>query len=166
MNIYSNVFQGRDFVLKKLNASYELNKRADACQQLFDRYKQMAPCCLPQKGTSLERGAYVESWASYEKILTQDSIINQFTHNKKVSFANELIKKDEFKAMYGDSFGTSRTTGILVLSQIMKLENYLPFINELNTNSELKLYTDSGLATNYDLMRNIVLEFAKKFIQT
>lgn len=114
----------------------------------------------------LEQGNYVESWDKYETILTQDSILNQFTHSKKVDFAKELIKKHELKMKYGDRFGTSRTTGMLVLYQIMKLDNYLPFINELNVNSDLRFYTNSGLAANYDLMRNIILEFANKYIKT
>ncbi len=62
MNIYSSEFQGRDRVLKNLNASYELNKRQDACQKLFERYLQMTPCCFPQNGTLLEQGVYIESW--------------------------------------------------------------------------------------------------------
>lgn len=55
MNIYNNVFQGRDFVLKRLNASYELNKRQDACQELFHRYIQMTPCCYPDKAPCLNK---------------------------------------------------------------------------------------------------------------
>jgi hypothetical protein len=164
-NIYSNVFQGRDQVLKRLNASTELNKRPDACQELFERYSQMTPCCFPLNGSSLERGYYIESWVVYEEILTKDSILNQFNHSKKIDFAKEVIKKQEIKMQYGDSFGTSRTAGALVLSQIMKLDNYLPFINELDTNSDLAFYTTSGLATsaNHDLFRNVILKHAKIF---
>lgn len=164
-NIYSTVFQGRDQVLKRLNASTELNKRPDACQKLFERYIQMTPCCFPENSSSLERGNYIESWAVYEEILTQDSILNQFDHRKKVNLAREVVKKQEIKMAYGESFGTSRTTGALVLSQIMKLDNYLPFINELNTNNDLDFYTNTGLATevNHELFRNMILSYAKVF---
>lgn len=96
-----------------------------------------------ENGSSPERGNYIESWVVYEEILTQDSILNQFDHSKKISLAREVIKKQEIKMAYGESFGTSRTTGALVLSQIMKLDNYLPFINELNTNNDLDFYTNT-----------------------
>ncbi|MBX3253261.1 MAG: hypothetical protein KF862_03885 [Chitinophagaceae bacterium] len=164
-NIYSNVFQGRDQVLKRLNASTELNKRPDACQKLYERYIQMTPCCFPENSPSVERGNYIEGWVVYEEILTQDSILNQFDHSKKIDLARVVVKKQEIKMTYGESFGTSKVSGVLVLSQIMKLDNYRPFMNELNTNSDLAFYTTTGLATeaNHEPFRNIILSYAKVF---
>lgn len=165
MNVYSGFFVGRDIVLKKLNASTELNKRPNAASEMQNRYQQMNPNCYPSGETLLNQGNYLDGWIAFEKIFSQDSILNQFSSVQKKNLVKICIEKHHQKAMLGDVFGTCKTSGVLLISEIMRQDRYTSYINELSSNTELKSYTQSGATADHELMRGIIIDFANRYIK-
>lgn len=159
---FSSRIQGRDELFRRLNCFQELIKRPDGAVRLFERYKLMEPCCI-ERMTDAERGDYSLLFYYTEILLTKDSVINQLNTIQKKQLTASIIEKDNIKVTQS-SFGISRTSGIMMLSTIMETEFYQSYINDVNQNSGLKTFTQTGLLTNSGIY-DIVLGHAKKFIQ-
>ncbi len=159
---YSSKIQGRDELFRRLNSFQELIKRTDGAAKLIDRYKLMEPCCIEGMNDA-EKGEYSLLFYYTEILLTKDSVIKQLSTLQKKQLTSIIIKKDKIKTTQS-TFGISRTSGIMILSIIMETELYQPYINEINKNGSLKIFTQTGLLTSSDIYE-IVLTHAKKFIQ-
>ncbi|MFM7430182.1 MAG: hypothetical protein ACKO1F_09815 [Flammeovirgaceae bacterium] len=167
ISAYSTYFIGRNAVLSRLNASFELNKREDGAIALVTLYNQKTPSCYPSNGSSLEQGQFIETYVLHEVVLSQDSILNQLNRSKKIDLTKILIAKYNDKIRLGFDFGTSRLTNLLVISQIMRLDGYAPYINELVSNAELFDYANagSGYSYGYTELENKILSIAQNYIQ-
>lgn len=165
---YSTYFIGRDAVLSRLNASFELNKRKDGAIALVALYNQKTPSCYPSNGSLLEQGQFIETYVLHEVVLSEDSVLNQLSRSQKIDLTKILIAKYDDKIRSGFDFGTSRLTNLLVISQIMRIDGYLPYIKELANNAALLDYAnaDSGYSYGYKELENKILSIAQNYIQT
>lgn len=167
VSAYSTYFVGRDAVLSRLNASFELNKRNDGAIALVTLYNQKTPFCYPLNGSSLEQGQFIETYVLHEVVLSQDSILNQLNRSKKIDLTKILIAKYNDKIRSGFDFGTSRLTNLLVISQIMRLDGYVPYMNELASNAKLLDYANAGTGYSYGYteLENKILSIAQNYVQ-
>lgn len=159
---FSNRFQGRDELFRRLNSFQELIKRPDGAAILLERYRLMQPCCIVSM-VDAEKGDYSLLFYYTEILLSKDSVINQLNTIQKKQLATIIIEKDKIKVTQS-SFGISRTSGIMILSTIMETEFYQLYINDVSKNGDLKTFTQTGILTSSGIY-DIVLGHAKKFIQ-
>lgn len=159
----TNLFQGRNEVLLRLNVSWELNKRNDAAAKIMIYYNQKNPCCAETLNTDLEKGKFSANWVLFDLICTQDSLINQLQLSDKKQFARIIIDKYNIQLKYPYTFGLSKTTSILVLSQLMKNAPFQSYIDALQSNPELNYFASTSEFTSPELL-DAVLSYSKLFI--
>jgi hypothetical protein len=165
ISAYSNIFIGRNAILLRLNASFELNKRKDGAAALVSLYSKLTPACYPSTASTLAQGSFIENWRMHEVLLTQDSLLNQLNHLEKIEIASILITKYQQKSQSGFDFGSCMTSNVLVLSQLMRLDQYSSYLNELSLNANLLNYADSGYTTDHRVMESKIISFGKNYIK-
>lgn len=160
----TNLFQGRNEVLPRLNVSIELNKRDDGALNMIAYYKQKDPCCILSLKTDLQRGEFSSYMVLLDIICTQDNLLNQLTLSEKKQFATIIIEKYNIQLKYPDIFGFSKTTSMLVLSQLMKNAIFQPYINALQSNPELSYFASTTELVSSKILDD-VLSYAKLFVE-
>lgn len=162
MLLRDNKFQGRNEVLQRLNVNGVLNNRADAGIGIVNYYETKDPDCSACLNTDLEKGIFQTNWYFMDMICTQDSILNQLDKAAKKRFAKIVMDKFKIQLKYPNTFGSSRTSSILILSQLMILSSFQPYLNALNTNSNLAIFASTGILVGdfYDT----VLGYSSQFI--
>lgn len=164
MLLRNNKFQGRNEVLQRLNVTWALNNRADAGISIVNYYETKDPNCSACLNTDLEKGIFQTNWYFLDMICTQDSILNQLDETTKKRFAKIVIDKFKIQLNYPNTFGSSRTSSILILSQLMILSSFQPYLDALNTNSNLAIFVSTGVLVGdfYDT----VLDYSSQFINS
>lgn len=158
---FNNRIQGRDDLFARINAFHELAIRTDAGNELFHRYQLLQTSCI--NGMTAEaQGKYSLLFFYTEMLLTKDSVIRDLDMAQRKEAANVVIKKHTEKLHYGETFGISRSSGILVLASIMLVSHYQPFVDELDRNSNVKIFTTTGLPPDSSVYQP-VLEHANNF---
>lgn len=164
MLLRDNKFQGRNEVLQRLNVNRALNNRADAGISIVNYYETKDPDCSACLNTDLEKGIFQTNWYFMDMICTQDSILSQLDETTKKRFAKIVINKFKIQLKYPNTFGSSRTSSILILSQLMILSSFQPYLNALNMNSNLAIFASTGILVGdfYDT----VLDYSNQFINS
>lgn len=164
MLLRDNKFQGRNEVLQRLNVSWSLNIRADAGISIVNYYETKDPNCSACLKTNLEKGEFQTNWYFMDMICTQDSILNQLDKTTKKKFAKIITDKFKIQLKYPSTFGSSKTSSILILSQLMILSSFQPYLNALHANPDLSIFASTGVLVGdfYDT----VLDFASEFINS
>ena len=160
----TNLFQGRNEVLPRLNVSVELNKRNDAALNMMAYYKEIDPCCVLSLKTDLEKGEFTSYMVLLDIVYTQDSLLNQLSLSEKKQFADIIINKYNIQLKYPDIFGFSKTTSMLVLSQLMINASFQPYIAALQSDSELSYFASTTELVSNEVL-NKVLSYAKLFTE-
>ncbi len=160
MFLRDNKFQGRDEVLGRLNINSELLKRVDAATQIIDYYNQKQPCCIEGLSDALSRGKYANQWYLFDMICTQDNLLSKMSDVEKVTFSRIVLNKFYVQTNYPSTFGSSKTSSVLILSQLMIAAKYAPYIEALNSSQTLLQFSQTGIP-NINL--DDVLSHAKRF---
>ncbi|HRP37881.1 MAG TPA: hypothetical protein PLS50_08810, partial [Candidatus Dojkabacteria bacterium] len=160
----NNLFQGRDEVLSKLNVNRELSKRNDAAASILIYYNTKYPRCVETLNTEFEKGKFTSNWALFDMICTQDSLINQLSLLSKKEFANIVIDKYNTQLQYPDIFGLSKTTSILILSQLMIKAPFQPYLDALQSDADLKYFATTAQFAFPNIL-NKVLILSQQFIK-
>lgn len=163
MFLRDNKFYGRNEVLSRLNISWELNKRTDAGVVILQYYSKKNPCCVETISDTNDKGAFANKWYLFDMICTQDSIINQLDSQSKKSFARVVVDRYAVQLTYPNTFGSSKTSSVLVLSQLMIKANYQPYVSALQADAGLNSFALTGLMSANDVL-NTVLRYANSFI--
>lgn len=162
MLLRDNKIFGRNEVLSRLNVSWELNKRNDAGQKMVEYYNQKNPCCIESIPTDIGRGRYANDWYLSDMICTQDSLISKLTLSGKKNFAKIVINKYIIQLKYPDTFGSTKTSSILILSNILIAADNQPYLNALLSNNNLNFFANTGIiASGVNL--NDVINYANAF---
>jgi hypothetical protein len=159
-----NNIQGRNEVLPRLNVNTELLKRPDAGIILINYYNQKQPCCAEELVTDLLRGKYANDWHLFDMVCTQEGLLNKLPTEQKIEFARIVLNKFYIQLNYPSTFGSTKATSALILSQLMILANYSPYQQALKNNADLLLFSQTGLLTtkiSYDDILNYGKQFAK-----
>jgi hypothetical protein len=164
MLLRDNKFQGRNEVLTRLNVSWTLNMRNDAGIQFLNFYESQDPNCSACLNSDDEKGSFATNWYLFDMVCTQDSILNQLDRSTKKRFAKIVIDKFKIQLNYPNTFGSSKTSSILILSQIMIRANFQPYIDALQTNSNLNSFASTGVLTGD--FYNLILDFTNQFINS
>lgn len=163
MLLRDNSIQGRDEVLSRLNVSWALNKRADAATSIIKYYAAKDPNIVSCIGVEFDKFLYGNNWFFFDMVCTQDSILNQIDRTSRKRFAKIVIEKFNIQLQYPNSFNYSKTSSILLLSQLMVTDNFQPYLDALQANQNLSFFASTGvLAGDF---YPIVLNFANQFIK-
>ena len=153
-------FQGRNEVLPRLNVNTELLKRTDAGAALVNYYNQKQPCCAEGLSTDILKGKFANDWHLFDMICTQEKILNQLDNEQKLVFARVVLDKFSIQLNYPSIFGSSRSTSALILSQLMILAKYDPYLQAIKSNPGLLSFSQTGMP---DAGYDEVLVHAKRF---
>lgn len=164
MLLRDNKFQGRNEVLTRLNVSWALNMRTDAGVSVINFYETKDPNCSECLNTEDKKGHFATNWYLFDMVCTQDSILNQLDRSAKKRFAKIVIDKFKVQLNYPNTFGSSKTSSILILSQLMIRADFLPYLDALQANSNLRTFASTGILTGD--FHSIILDFANQFINS
>lgn len=156
MLLRDNKFFGRNEVLSRLNLAWELNKRSDAGEKISDYYNQKNPCCVEKMTTDLEKGDFANNWYYFDMICTQDSLLEKLNLPAKKEFVKIVISKYNIQLLYPNTFGSSKTSSVLILSNILKAANYQPYLSVLSINSNLNSFANTGIITSNTNFNDII----------
>ncbi len=163
----SNWFQGRNEVLKRLNVSWSLNKRTDAGITIVNYYETKDPNIVSCISDDSEKGRYANNWNLFDLVCTQDSILNQLDRINKKRFAKIVTEKFNVQLKYPKTFGTGKTPMIIILSQLMILENFQPYLDLLEKETGFKDFSiTSEYNGDYKYLYAKILEFSTQFINS
>ena len=162
MLLRDNKFSGRNEVLSRLNVSWELNKRVDAASKIMDYYNTKNPCCVENITGDAAKGAFALSWYFFDMICTQDSLLNKLDNQGKKNFAKIIIDKYSVQLKYPDTFGSSKASSAIILSQLMIKENFQQYLTALQSNSDLNYFASTGILTS-DNNCSDILHYANLF---
>lgn len=164
MFLRTNRFQGRNEVLTRLNVSWALNMRNDAGISVVNFYEKKDPNCAVCLNSADERGRFASDWDLFDMVCTQDSILNQLDGSAKKRFAKIVIDKFKIQLNYPNTFGSSKTSSVLILSQLMIRANFLPYMDALQANSNLNTFAFTGILL--EDFYSLILDFATQFINS
>ncbi|TAG11938.1 MAG: hypothetical protein EAZ13_05235 [Sphingobacteriia bacterium] len=158
-----NWFQGRNEVLPRLNVSWALNKRANAGISIMEYYISKDPNIIACMNTPFEKGGYSVKWYLFDMICTQDSIINQLDIVAKKRFAKIVLEKYHIKLKYPETYGLFTPT-MLILSQLMIISDYRPYIAALQNDLDLSTFAETSLVfSDYRVIYNKIITLAQQF---
>ncbi|MEP6713706.1 MAG: hypothetical protein ABJA37_14865 [Ferruginibacter sp.] len=163
MLLRDNSKQGRDEVLSRLNVSWILNKRADAGTNIIKYYESKDPNIISCIGVDYDKFLYATNWFFFNMVCTQDSILNQLDSPKKRKFAKIINEKFNTQLQYPKFFEWSKTSSILLMSQLMISDNFQPYLVALQANPNLNFFAETGALV--DDFYPIVLNFTNQFIK-
>jgi hypothetical protein len=165
MFLRDNKIQGRNEVLSRLNVSWELNKRSDAGVTIVNYYALKDPNSAVCLSSELERGSFANKWHLFDMVCTQDSILNQLDKATKKRFTTIVIDKYRAQLEYSNTFGSTKTTSMLIISEIMLTEKFQPYLDALQSNTDLHVFALTGILRSGDLY-DIVLKYGTQFINS
>ena len=132
-----------DYFISNFNGIYELINRDNSSNIIFERYQSMHPSCVNNNYPDfLGRGESVGmSFVSIEMILAQYSVLSRFESYQLKVLAKEALSKHDQK-MSNESTNTifNLKFTLVICGRILEVENYQPFITELNNNIELEQF--------------------------
>jgi hypothetical protein len=158
-----NLFQGRDEVLRRLNVSCELNKRADASKWVLVNYKSKDPLCIKCIGNATDKGKFVSSFTFFDILCTQDSILNQLSIIEKKQFGGIIINQYNSTINISDFGGLKKITTMLLLSQIMISASFQPYLDALQTDQSLSSFSQGSTAVTSNILDKVFL-YSNQFI--
>lgn len=161
---HQNMFQ---YYNDNFNGIYELLNRRDASIVIFDRYKGMSPLCINNNyPVFLGRGESVGmAFIAIEMILAQYDILNHFNSDQLKDVVDAALStyysKCKNKATYS-IYNTKFT--LAICGRILIIENYQPFVSELNSNPMLQLFLDQIFVANFEPLE-IVLTYTEYYLK-
>lgn len=164
MLLWDDVLIGRNEVLSQLNVSRALNLRTDAGINIVNYYEGKDPNCVVCLKTDDERGDFANNWYLLDIVCTQNSILNQLDRKTKKRFSSIIIDKFKNQLNYPGVFGSSRTSSVLVLSQIMIQDDFQPYRDALQANSKLYTFAFTGELTGD--FYTLIIDFSTKYINS
>ena len=167
MMLRDNIVQGRDEVLSRLNVSWVLNKRSDAGITLLKYYEAKDPNIISCIDADREQANYSINWYLFDKVCSQDSLLSKLDKPLKKRFANTIIDKYNIQLKYPNSFGGVQEPMIFILSRLMVLEGFQPFLNAMQADVNLTAFAvNSIFLVDYRDIYSKVLEFSNQFINS
>ena len=130
--------QGFDYIEDKCNGFEELWMRQDKNQAIIDLYFQLDFERDWTNFTDLENGQFVDNIIRHELILAQDEILMNLTDNQKLELFQLVLEKLKIKKSKSEDFGGFGMAGsIAILSRIMLIDQYPPFLETYEDNWNL-----------------------------
>lgn len=138
---HSHLQGGFDRVEKMCNGFEELWRREDKYNALVYLYKQLSINRNWKAYSDLENGIYMFNIINHELILAQDEILLDMTETQKTELFKMVLKNQKMKIEFmADYYGlVGMESSLAILTRIMHNDNYLPFMEEFNTNESLRL---------------------------
>lgn len=134
---------GFDHYVDNFNGIFEFLNRDNSSNIIFERYKSMhLPCDNNNYPDFTGRGQWIGSaFIGVEMILAQYIVLNRFDSEQLKLIATEALLKHDEKISDESTYSIFNIKFTLVLcGRILEIENYQPFITELNTNENLELF--------------------------
>jgi hypothetical protein len=134
-----NIQEGFNSVRKNFNGIEELMKRNGICQSLFNKYLTIEVFNENIKSYSLvEKGNYAFRLFYLELLLSQDSILIQFSKPEREILFQKCINTLNEKQKYPEIYGSiSFSSSCLLLARLLKYESEL-FNKEINNNLDIE----------------------------
>lgn len=147
---------GFDDVRKMCNGFDELFGRGDKFQELIYLYKQKDFNRDWKSFSNLENGRYMDDIVRHELIIAQYEILNDLTTPEKIELFQLVLDNQKIKfaqEQYWADVGMATTCAIL--SRIMYLDKYQPFIEEYNNNEYVLINTNYIVIFDSDIVNKV-----------
>lgn len=161
---YNALQTGFDAVKSQFNGIPELLSREDAATEILAKYRSLDIAGIEGKGTS-EISEYILGTVAFTEILlAQDTIIDKMDNNEQATLVSEAIQKNNIKQQFPEIYGLSgREYTTWIMSRVMRHEDFVPFIQELEKSDALKSFVASGSFASVDLLDEIT-SMAQEFL--
>ncbi len=140
---------GFDMVEERFNGLQALLGSGDAADALVGKYEKMDPSGYPALATDFEKTAYARDLAILELTLAQYDVLEKLSSARRKELMamalDKRIKKlnDDIYYHPDDVYGTTNPTDGYMVARIMVVEEYEPFLVELEGNHDLMGFLES-----------------------
>lgn len=140
LTVFNNIQYGFDKFKNAFNGIRELIIRCDGCIEIIDHYKNISQSIHPDSTFTFKA-----SWGVYytEIFLSQPVFLGSLSKKDRIDLFKLAI---EIRARKLDDkrHGTASAGSTnWILSRIMIFENYIPFLNEIDKNQNLKSFVET-----------------------
>lgn len=144
IDAYSSPQGGVSAIVSKFTGLQELMRRNDAGTEMFTIYRSMGPTAINHDWEPAHRGRYVNNFKYIELILSQDSILDDFTEGELKELLREAKKKFEKKLTIENFRNRGILSSLLLIGRILQEVNFQPYKSEVLKNEILKEFMDNG----------------------
>jgi hypothetical protein len=148
-----------DIIINNFNGFREFLDRPDASTVIFDRYQKMSGFCNHNNYPDfLGRGKSIGmSYIAIEMMLAQYIFLNHLNSDQLKEIANEAISTYNRKIQNEATNSIFNTKFTLVIcGRILKIENYQPFVAELNSSNTLQRFLDQVYIENFEPLDKVL----------
>lgn len=129
----SNPQTGYNLVFSMFSGLGELEHRTDASDQLLVKYESVDPLKVSSITDTIEAGRYMFNLNIIEIIISQYTYLNKLSVQQKKALVSRTRsvyllkrKKGDYYSVWGLAFTSA------ILGRLMKLDNYIPFMEAYN----------------------------------
>lgn len=156
MFFYDAIQVGFQAVTDHFNGLQELLKRNDAGTILLEKYKRMDPA-FDHNWSRAKRSKFILNFRSIEILLAQEVVLSKLQATQKRSLIEECIRKSNEKANTLKAYGIFDQSGIaLIAGRIMKIEKYIPLIQNMEGDERSKNFLQSGSMADSTLVKELL----------
>jgi hypothetical protein len=149
------------------NGLRELLKRQDAGKKLIELYQSMDPGAYDVKWDPVKKGEYSFYFIFVEVLLSQESILDNFTKSETKTVLNELLKKNELKSLHPGLYSTLdikyNTYSMAKLLDSKGKDN--GFSQRLSRVPGISYLLNNGILVNNEIPP-VIIQNAKEFVNT
>ncbi len=161
MLAFENIQKGTESQMNNFNGFIALESRDEAARIMLDRFKLMNPSCPPNNTNIADYSLF---FIYMGMIQAQKIFIEQLAPSERKDLLNEAIKKYiEFEKIGAPYSIFNKKVEALIMARVMVVENFLPFLEEINSNEFIKIFIkDVELNNNIETL-DIILDYAHQF---
>lgn len=135
---YNSVQQGYSVVRNKFRGFEELEKRENITTSLLDYYKSFEPIILGENWNNAEIGSYLMNIMYFEIILSQNSLLEKFQNQELINLIEYAVNYYYFRVNDEIIQFAGAEGSLYIVSRLMNLKNYGPFLNLYESNDYVK----------------------------
>ncbi|NQU54252.1 MAG: hypothetical protein HQ522_17125 [Bacteroidetes bacterium] len=164
LTVFNSQQDGFNRYKDAFNGIQELIRRCDGCLEIIEHYKKNSILIHPDSAFT------TQSWLGVyhtEIFLAQPDIFSSLSNNERFDLF-QLTMNVKLLKLNDDRHGLALADASnWILSRIMVFENYRPFINEMDTNSNLKHFNETMYPlNNYNQVDSLINLHGSNFIKS
>jgi hypothetical protein len=161
---FDNIQQGFVKIGKEFNGFDALFARKDAGEKLLSLYQRTRPEAIKEELDLLENGNYIFRIIFIEMLLAQPGLIASLSTDEQMFLMQLALDADKAKEDLPHLYGySSRISSILIAMNIMKNQNYRPFVEQLEQDKGMADFMQMGNIPDDVSFLNTISKMAGEF---
>jgi len=164
LHMHNELQAGIDALEKNYNGLSELLNRKDVAEVVAEKYLKIEVLGYSPSATLIEKGKYALGITFLETLLAQQSVRNGFSQALKSQVGQKMIYNIETKSQDPEVYAFySKVPTALVISRMLKDDNYGGFLSKTSSNVELSTFIEKGQIPSETTIETILSAGAKAY---